>query len=802
MRKLLFKIFSIAFLVCMLLLSCEKKEETVINKGSISGIITNSTTNEPLEGVNVTLSPNESSSVTTGTDGKYTFSDIKTGNYSVQMVKENFETTTKNVTVTTDKTTFADVSLKAITPIINISTENLDFGENITSMTVDIKNIGGGVLQWAISENVDWISVNPTSGSITTEVGVISILVDRSNLSVGSYTQNISITSNGGSKSIVINATVAEGPILTLSNENIDFGENTSVLALDITNTGNDELDWAITESADWLTISPISGQTNAETDIVTLTVDRSELLPGDYNHLISISSNGGSKTVNILASVMGPVLSVTPLSLDFGNTEINKTLFLSNNGLGTLSFEATTNENWLSITPSSGSLTTNNLTATVLVDRSVVSPGDYSGSIVFNTNSNSISIPVNMSVTAPSAPTVICQSPSNITWQDAQISGNLLDLGTSPVTQRGHCWSTSPNPSITNNITTLGGTSTIGNFSSTINGLSTNTLYYVRAYATNSVGTAYSEQVSFTTLGLPTLPTVLTLSISNVSYNSSHASGNLTNLGDGYVSQRGFCYSESPNPSINDHKVTLGGTSSTGSFSGNLTNLTEITTYYVKAFATNSLGTSYGEEISFTTTEAPPVVTNGLIAYYTFDDQTANDWTGNWNGINQGCEASIDIPNSNGYSMSFNGSSNFINVPGELTTGFSQISISVWIKTSVSNDNIICNKYSHGNAGIWIDYNKIYCYESFSSSIDYSTLLLDNEWHLLVCTISPNGDKKYYVDSILTDSFTLANVFGSGNFKIGNRSNNYFNGKMDNFRVYNRAISASEVQEIYEAIQ
>ena len=124
---------------------------------------------------------------------------------------------------------------------------------------------------------------------------------------------------------------------------------------------------------------------------------------------------------------------------------------------------------------------------------------------------------------------------------------------------------------------------------------------YYVRAYATNSVGTAYGNEVSFTTINNTTqLPTVTTSSVSNVTETSATCGGNVTSNGGSNVTARGVCWSTSHNPTTSNSHTING--SDTGSFTSNITGLTAGTTYYVRAYATNSVGTAYGNEVSFTT--------------------------------------------------------------------------------------------------------------------------------------------------------------------------------------------------------
>ena len=196
-----------------------------------------------------------------------------------------------------------------------------------------------------------------------------------------------------------------------------------------------------------------------------------------------------------------------------------------------------------------------------------------------------------------PILPTVTTNPPTTVMETSATINGNVASTGGATVTARGFCWSTSPNPTLSDDHSTNG--SGPGSFSYTITDLVPTTTYYVRAYATNSVGTAYGNEHTFTTQAI-TIPTVTTNQPTNVTETSATFSGNVTSTGGATVTARGFCWSTSPNPTLDDTYSTNG--SGTGSFSYIITDLVPTTTYYVRAYATNSAGTGYGAERSFTT--------------------------------------------------------------------------------------------------------------------------------------------------------------------------------------------------------
>jgi uncharacterized protein (TIGR02145 family) len=139
-----------------------------------------------------------------------------------------------------------------------------------------------------------------------------------------------------------------------------------------------------------------------------------------------------------------------------------------------------------------------------------------------------------------------------------------------------------------------------VGTYSSNLTGLTNNTEYFVRAYATNNVGTAYGNTITFMTLAAPpTIPTVTT----EEPYPIQHfwvTGGNVLANGGETVTARGVCYSTSPNPSLSDNYTTDG--TGIGYFGTALSGLSHSTQYYIRAYATNSIGTAYGEEFNFTT--------------------------------------------------------------------------------------------------------------------------------------------------------------------------------------------------------
>ena len=196
-----------------------------------------------------------------------------------------------------------------------------------------------------------------------------------------------------------------------------------------------------------------------------------------------------------------------------------------------------------------------------------------------------------------PTFPVLTTTAAYSITNNTAESGGNVVNDGGAAITEKGICWSTSTNPTILHNKIIEGSTET-GDFYCSITGLTSTTVYFVRAYATNSVGTSYGNQVTFTTY--PYAPVIATSGASLIKATSATISGNVTSDEGATIITRGICWSTLMNPTTANNKTNDG--TGTGIFGGSISGFTPSTLYYARAYATNSVGTSYGNQVSFTT--------------------------------------------------------------------------------------------------------------------------------------------------------------------------------------------------------
>lgn len=207
-------------------------------------------------------------------------------------------------------------------------------------------------------------------------------------------------------------------------------------------------------------------------------------------------------------------------------------------------------------------------------------------------------------STTTATIPTGTATTPlAFITQSTATGGGSIIGDGGATITSRGICWSNVTTSPTTTNSKTIDG-NVIGTFTSSLTNLVPNTTYYVRAYATNSVGTAYGSVLSFATVAATIPSGISTTALSSITQTTASSGGTVSSDGGASIISRGVCWSNTTaSPTITNSKTTDG--TGIGTFSSSLTGLLPGTTYYVRAYATNSVGTVYGNTRSFTTESA-----------------------------------------------------------------------------------------------------------------------------------------------------------------------------------------------------
>ena len=241
--------------------------------------------------------------------------------------------------------------------------------------------------------------------------------------------------------------------------------------------------------------------------------------------------------------------------------------------------------------------------------------------------------------------------SATSITSTSASIGGEVTSDGGAVVTSRGLVWGTSTGSSTYSS--TVG--SGIGTFTSSLTGLSPATRYYVRSFAINSKGTSYGAEKNFITL-IQT-PIASSTTTSTITSSTAILGGVLSSTG-GATTSVGIMYSTDVNFGTSS-TTTISSNGNIGTYTTTVTNLAASTNYYVKSFATNSAGTSYGPQVSFTTPARPIAVGDsygGGIVIYIADPSDPGYDANTTHGL---IAAKVDLGSMNWNNGSIAGTSN-----------------------------------------------------------------------------------------------------------------------------------------------
>lgn len=513
MKKLF---FTLPLFAVLLMTACE--EELPNTMGNIYGIVGDMETGEPIKGASVVLSPGNRTTVT-GSDGHFEFISLEATQYKIQVSASGYVTNSRQITVLAGSSASGDIMMRQTTAQMFVSTEELDFGANETSLSFDVISQGDKQVEWFVKEDIDWLTCSPENGKVTNASSTVVVTVNRSELEDGVYKELLVVSSKDkkvADKTIVVKLAVNRN-VLKVEPTDLDFGNNETTLPVKLKNTSNKSLKYTVESSNDWLVSSKASGTISpGTTDNLNAIVSRQGLAVASYTATLTFSFEGGCVTVPVTMTVedlMAPVVTlesrvenigynratVRGMIADLGSTKVtrygfcwaeqaNPTADMNSVNLGNCaepqSFEAVIT----GLQPN----TTYHLRA--YAENSVGLT--YSGNeITFTTHD------------VPVLATVITGEVSNVSDVSATVDGEISSLGNvEKLTAYGHVWSTSASQTVVGvgESTNYGALSEVRTFNSVLSDLKEETTYYVRAYATNEMGTAYGEIVEFTTEKTP----------------------------------------------------------------------------------------------------------------------------------------------------------------------------------------------------------------------------------------------------------------------------------------------------------
>jgi hypothetical protein len=531
--------------------------------------------------------------------------------------------------------------------------------------TESIGSIYGVITDKATGEPIQsaGVQLNPSgTQTVTGSEGQYEFI----ELKAGSY--SINVTKTGYTDLVNYKITVAAGttnkgdvqleklpPSLRVVNDNkqnideLDFGDAADDVtrSFSIFNDGPISLEWQLTETSEWITaVSKTDGKLNAgATQAVIIIIDREKLAGGDNTTTIQVTSNNGSKQLTVKA--IGETRTLPTLNtLDV--TDITSSTAIFHGVIVDAGVPVYTERGFVYSTASMPTLENTIAKPTVAVTEdneysvAITNLADqtyYVRAYAVNKTGTAYSTNEVSFTTVMTLPRVTTQAVTNrnISAGAATFNGTIVSVGDPAYTERGFVYGITHNPTVDDTKKPASGTGT-GAFSFNLTGLSEGNTYYVRAYATNNKETAYGEEViaDFSAV----MPVVTTHDVSDIDGTSVRFNGSIETVGDPAYIERGFVYGTMPSPTIEDGtKNPVSGTS-TGEFSANISGLTIGITYYVRAYAINIKGTTYGVSVNFKP-ESPYYVvltTAGIMV----QKQDLNDiYSITWTNANNLCENS-----------------------------------------------------------------------------------------------------------------------------------------------------------------
>ena len=483
-------------------------------------------------------------------------------------------------------------------------------------------SISGSVSDRTTGEPVATVNVSIAPGGSSTVTGNDGTFAFR-NLEAGNYTltirkegykENSSTVSVRAGDPTSAHLLIERIPaVVTADRELLDFGSNasTNTLSFNIVNPGYVDLEWEIEERCEWITeVKPAKGTLKyGKTEAIVVVIDREKLSDGNNEAVIVLRSSNGSSELRVVAVGTAKVLPTLNV-LDV--TDISASSAMLNGEIITSGNPPYTERGFVYSTssiPSSGVDASLPRVTAPISDKTIFSSKIdglklgvpyYVRAYAVNSEGTAYSSNQVAFTTVAELAALTVEEATNVdvVTGEATLNATVVTLGDPAYKERGFVYNTRTNPTINHKKVVVSGVGT-GKYSADVVGLDIEQIYYVRAYAMNEAGdVAYSSnEVVVSTKA--TLPTVTTMEIKEADFSAGTAvlRGTIVSLGEPAYTERGFVYSTMPEPTVYDGtKLVANGAGVPGSFSVSAKDMpTE--TYYVRAYATNRGGTTYGEE-------------------------------------------------------------------------------------------------------------------------------------------------------------------------------------------------------------
>ena len=582
-------------------------------------------TEKPISGVFLTLvrlSDDRDFLGVTDLNGKFCFPDLKSGDYSIRLEKENYEIRTGTISVIINKENNYPYPLKGVPASLNLEptvlTTELDFGENLNTEQFRFRNDHDIEISWRIFHSCSWIK-SVLSHSNERDFGTlaagrtetVTVIIDREKLlQAGTNEDNISVgtSEHGGAKVKIVAFNKHEKPIV-VTNEVTSITTTNATLNGTITYEGRP----AYTERGFVYSKSPnptIENRLGQQTIPATSTATFFTVIPITANETYYVKAyainSSGTAYGNEITFTGGVELATLSTN---AATSITTTSAVLGGIIITTGAPTYTEKG---ICYSTSSLPTIENGSKIIILGSIT--GDFAQNVTglisgtryyvrayARTDNSGVAYGNELQFTTLAPVTVSTQSvlSSNVTTSTATVYGSILNTGVPAYSEKGICYALSNNPTIETAFSTPVSGTGVGAYSANLSSLEAYTLYYARAYAKNELGVVYGNTINFTTK--IEKATVSTQAPTQLSGSSVRLNGTIGNVGNPNYIEKGFVCSMSSSPTITDTKIIVSGQgASTFSATFNYGN-NYIYSYHVRAYVINAdRSVDYGQDHLF----------------------------------------------------------------------------------------------------------------------------------------------------------------------------------------------------------
>ncbi len=336
--------------------------EEEVTTGNVMGTITDyANANAPIAGATVTLSTTGQSK-TTGSDGRYEFTELTPGKYTITVSANEYEGSKKDVTIEAGKNVTCDFQLQKGAADVTVTPQSLTYASDVDQLSFTIKNGSSSTQQYTVSNVPEFASVSSSTGMVSSK-GSEAIMVTIPNRKQIKEKKSGQLTVNVGNNAFVVSLSVEpyqEEPVnVDIAPQTLNFDANTEQLTFTMTSKNNRELNYAITSDLNILTVTPTKG-TLKEKGKSTITVNVQDRQKIDIDRVgkLTIDIEGNTYVVAVNVAKYDVNVNVSPQNLSFNNDTEQLTFSITNNNAQTLDYSISSDlDDILTVSPNKGNI-------------------------------------------------------------------------------------------------------------------------------------------------------------------------------------------------------------------------------------------------------------------------------------------------------------------------------------------------------------------------------------------------------------------------------------------------------------